>query len=248
MKRPGRRFETRVTSILLSIFLFVSIASNYVSALRILPNGWEIPVILGALIIIVEMLSIIFNIDNNIEKVIESFSSTNTIRYDTYHEFYDDLNDSLKRAKKSLCLTHIRDEPPASFVLGQKYFDSIELWCKEHPGASARRITAASNNDMTSWVNEQVETSKRCQNFRVRVCEWKSVFPMINMAILDDEKVFLAISSDAPERTTGIQIEDKGISKYFRDYFDNVWSNSVPADIFLTNNLLVDPQKSSLPE
>lgn len=50
---------------------------------------------------------------------------------------------------------------------------------------------------------------------------------MINMAIIDETKVFLAITADIAERTAGLQINDHAMAKYFSDYYDNVWAHSI---------------------
>lgn len=101
-------------------------------------------------------------------------------------------------------LTHIRDEPPTHFVLGKSYFDKIEKWCLEHPPCPVRRITALNNEAMIQWAEELFKMTKRNGNFHVRICDWKSRFPMINMAIIDETKVFLAITADIAERTAGL--------------------------------------------
>ncbi len=224
--RFDHRFETRIVSIILSIFMILSILSGYIEKFIDIPSRWEIPIILLALLMITRMLPTIYNIDENMRKLRQEIGYMEVKRYDTYGEFYKDLEISLSMAKVSLDLTHIRDDPPDHFVLGESYFDRIEKWLIEHPGFPCRRIIAVNNEPMSRWADELSEMTKKHRNFHVRACDWSSKFPMINMAIIDGEKVFLAITADIAERTAGLRIEDPAMAKYFGDYYDNVWAHS----------------------
>lgn len=218
--------QAKVVSWILGVFFILSFVSDFLKELKILPNGWELPVILGALIVIIQMLTASYSVDQKTEKILERLGSANTMRYDRYSELYNDLAIAVSQAQRSLLLTHIRHEPPSTFKLGQKYFDSIESWCSSHPDGVVKRITTDSNNEMKMWIAEQIKLSEKYPNFYVRICHWNASFPMINMAILDDRKVFLTITGDTPESTAGIQIDDPSIAKYFKEYFDNLWAKS----------------------
>lgn len=228
------RFEVKITSIALSIFTIFAIMSGYLGKFIQIPKSWEIPIILAALLMITRMLSTLYHVDENIKKILEKEGVINIKRYDAYGEFYHDLGIALGNAKHSLDLTHIRNDPPEQFVLGKSYFDSIEKWCAKNPGAPVRRITATNNSLMLDWAKELYETTKRCPNFHVRICDWRSKYPMINMAIIDGKTVFLAITADIAERTAGLKINDPSMAKYFSDYYDNVWAHSTDVEDHLS--------------
>lgn len=221
-----QHFEIKVASLILAVFIIVSIMSGYIEKFVHLPKGWEIPIILASLLLISRTLMTLYRVDDNIKKLLSNIGWMEVKRYDTYQDFYHDLNIEMKKAKISLDLTHIRNEPPADFVLGKAYYDGVKDWCQSNPGAPVRRITAINNLQMLNWAHQLLNMSDECKNFYVRICDWQSEFPMINMAILDHSKVFVAITSDVAERTSGLQINDKIMAKYFCDYFENVWAHS----------------------
>ncbi|RJX20358.1 MAG: hypothetical protein C4570_03880 [Ammonifex sp.] len=234
-EEKNHQLEIKVTSVLLGVFTIIGLLSNYLEHTRLLPKGWEIPVILAALLMVIRTVSKVYTLDQNVKALVSMTGWVDVRKYDTYEEFYKDLNEALKQAKYSLDLTHIRSEPPSYFLMGKKYYDKLETWCEDHPGSPVRRITAVNNIEMLEWCKEMLKIKEKHKNFYVKVCNWQADFPMLNMAITDGTRVFLAISGDIPEKTSGLQINDPGIARYFKDYFDNVWARSQDLDAFLSS-------------
>ncbi|MCH9806711.1 MAG: hypothetical protein K0U74_03175 [Alphaproteobacteria bacterium] len=225
MRFPAR-LEAAVTSGVLATLFLVALLSEYLEKLVKLPSGWENAMIFLALLSIVRLLGTIIKIDQDMQLLIRQSGVKAIEKYETYEDFYHDLSQALKAAKRSLDLTHIRPEPPSSFRLGAAYFDSIEAWCEKNPAGSVRRIISLENQAMQQWGQELLVVMQRHPNFRARACDRRATFPMINMAIVDERVVFLAITADSAERTSGIRINDERIAAYFLEYYNNIWSKS----------------------
>lgn len=155
--------------------------------------------------------------------------------YATYSEFYRDSLLALGQTSEKVDLTHIRDETPQDFQGVLDWYEEIIKWCDEHQYGKLRRIIAISNERMLAWAQELAEQIKNrpYYNFEVRVCQWKSNFPAINMVIFDRRRVFIALTGFGATETAGFQISDHLIANYFIDYYNNIWVKSDNLNDFL---------------
>jgi hypothetical protein len=222
------KIDAKVTQVILAVLIVISIVAGYFSNIINLPDNWEIPVILAALLLIVNMLKKLYVVDENTRKLLENLEVDVLKKYDTYDEYYSDLKNAVANAKKSLDLTHIRHEPPSAFSNSEKYFDSIRDWCRKNRSGYMRRVTTISNERMKQWVRELKATEQEVSNYHVRICKWDAPFPMVNMSIIDKEMVFIALTADIAEKTCGLLIKDKKACLYFVQYFENIWAASAP--------------------
>jgi len=221
-----KKFNNQLELKIISFFLILSIFSGFIEKIVDLPDGWEITLIFIAILMITRMLSTLYNIDSNIEKIIET-EGLGLIHYHSYQEFFKALEDEISQPPSSMDLTHIRKDPPSGLRSGKNYFLEMEKMIKKNPDCIVRRIISIDSPEMLEWAEELLElTEKHDTNFKVNVCDWNVGFPMINMSIIDGTKVFLAITANFVNDTPGIQIRDPEIVEYFIDYYDNMWANS----------------------
>lgn len=227
------KINARVTQVILFFLMLFSIIADYLENLIKLPSNWELPVILAALILIVNMLKKLYEVDENTKKLLENLEIDVLTKFDRYDSFYKELTIAMKGATTSLDLTHIRHEPPSSFTNSDKFFDGVQTWCKKNPTGYLRRVTTVCNEDMKNWVRELKRTENEVNNYHVKICEWSTEFPMINMAIIDKKNVFLTLTGDISERTCAILIKDRKAAQYFVQYFDNMWalSKKIPSEL-----------------
>jgi hypothetical protein len=75
----------------------------------------------------------------------------------------------------------------------------------------------------------------KCRRFEVRVVDWRVDAPAVNMAIIDNEVVFLAVTSDSVTRTGGIAVEEREVASHFSDYYRTLWNASTPLEKLLTD-------------
>ena len=158
--------------------------------------------------------------------------------YPTYQSYYSDLLSMLGSTKSKVDLTHIRNEPPAEFRGTSDWFEKVIEWTNDHPMGRVRRIIAVRNNEMFEWAKQLalVEEESKHANFTVRVCDWGSDFPAVNMAIFDRERVSVALTGADASETAGFSISDKAITNYFIDYYNNIWASSMPLKKFIAQH------------
>jgi len=155
--------------------------------------------------------------------------------YATYRAFYNDLLITLENTQYKIDLTHIRDEPPSDFEGASDWFERVILWADEHPLGRVRRIISITNDKMRSWATELLITiqERKHGNFEVRVCDWHASFPAVNMAIFDRRRVFIALTGAGATETAGFNVSEHTITDYFVDYYNNIWSQSIPLRKYL---------------
>lgn len=220
-----RRYVLTTILVLAAVFTLVeSIVSQFIT----IPENWFVFVIFVTMIAIVEMLKNVEDLERSFEDVLSESGWSQVTRYPNFENFYEDLSESVEDAEESLYLTHIRNESPDDFDAEstKEYFDKLEHWCQTHPSGRVKRITTLSNPKMVSWGEELVQRTERISNFYVRICDWEFKFPFINLAIIDEQEVYIALTADQAEETTGLRIQDDEIATSFVKYFNNVWSKS----------------------
>lgn len=72
--------------------------------------------------------------------------------------------------------------------------------------------------------------TEEINNFYVRVCDWELDFPFINLAIIDEEEVYIALTADTAQETTGVRIQDEHVADSFVSYFNHMWGESESID------------------
>lgn len=126
-------------------------------------------------------------------------------------------------------LSHVRPDPPKAFSKGQKYFEQVERWARNHKGeGTVRRLISLSSLEMKEWASQLAKVCEELNNFEVRVIDWSMDFPMINMAIIDGREVYLALTPRHPHETVGMRVVDSGLARHFQDYFFTMFNSGEP--------------------
>lgn len=141
------------------------------------------------------------------------------------------------RWQKPPRLTHIRDNPPADFgEHASGWFEAVVEWLEAVPERSVRRLIAVRNEAMYLWAEQLQQVGSKIARFQVRVVTWTIDAPAINVAIIDDNVVFLAVTGEMLERTRGIAVEDTSVAHYFSDYYNNLWHCAQPLGEYLQDH------------
>lgn len=174
-------------------------------------------------------------VKKRLEEVARNRSFSQITPYPTYQAYYNDLLLMLDKATTRIDLTHIRNQPPDDFRGVNEWFNRVLHWAEDHPMGRLRRIIAVANGDMYEWAESLHEVEKKLEtaNFEVRVCDWQSSFPSVNMAIFDRKIASIALTSSDATDTAGFSVTQPLITEYFVDYYNNIWSTSVPLGRFL---------------
>lgn len=188
---------------------------------------WGIPVVLAALFTITKIVRPLPMIQKDV-RYLREIANVGVQRMPTVRDFYEGLILGLQEAASTIDLTHIRDEPPRDFgPSAGDFFSRLVKWCQAEDGRSIRRLIAVKSPAMHAWAQELAEETQDIPQFEIRVVAWSSEFPALNMAIIDEKAVYLALTGSTVQRTRGLAIEDSTTAQYFRDYYENIWQSAV---------------------
>lgn len=236
-----RRFtsstEDRVLLIFLGLLFALSVAVPVLESLtdRRIPPSWTVPVILAALYAILRLVGAVPEIRTDV-RYLREVADVRVQRMPNVKEFYESLDGAVRNATSTLDLTHIRDTPPGDFGdQATRFFAQLVDWCTVE-GRSARRIICVRNPAMLAWARQLADETRHLSRFSVRVVDWSTEAPAINMAIVDGKAVYLALTGATTERTRGLGIEDEDATQYFSDYYDNLWRGARDLDGWLARD------------
>lgn len=229
------RMERRALTAILAVLTIASI----VTAIFSVPAAWQTPLVLIALILIINLLNPVEEIHRDVRylrNVKETAAPSRT--FATTQEFFGDLGEAVERATSTLDLTHIRDHPPQAFgTEAEDYAETVTDWLRRDSSHSARRIISVRSPAMLAWAQHLAKVQDGVPGYHIRVVDWSIGAPALNMAIVDKSAVFLALTGETVERTRGFAIEDATTADYFTHYYSNLWNSAVDLKEFLTKQL-----------
>ncbi|MFI7611977.1 hypothetical protein ACIBP6_12215 [Nonomuraea terrae] len=152
-------------------------------------------------------------------------------RYPNNREFYGALKSAvLEEAQNQLDVWYVRQFPPSTLAQkeARQYFDSVLRWAKENSSRSVRRLICVNSDAMRAWAVEHYKQTRSVRNYEAHVVEWDIKADLLNMAIVDEQVVFLAFSGGTSQVIRGMSMDDPEAAKYFTDYFNQHWLTSTP--------------------
>ena len=229
------RFEARA---LIGGLVLLAIGSIVTAAFNVEP-AWQTPLVLVALLVIIRLLTPVEEIHTDVRFLREAADSVSVELFPGVEPFYRQLAIAREKGTATLDLTHIRDEPPEDF--GDEaagWSDTVAEWLDAGPGRSVRRIISVRSQSMRAWAEhlEQHEASK--PGYEVKVVDWQLKAPAVNMVIIDQKVVFLAITGDTARRTKALGIEDAVSGEYFSSYYTRLWASGTELSDWLVANPL----------
>lgn len=228
--RRIQELENRVLYAALVVLLGASIAS---AALHV-NAAWQSPLIFLALLAILRLVTPVDEIHQDV-KYLRDLAGLSVQTYPTVDAYYIDLRHAVNEATVSLDLTHIRNQAPPEFVGREpsEYFKQVRDWVGASDSRSIRRIISIKNAEMLTWAKQLAEEIEGIPRYRVSVLDWSIESPAINLAIVDQRVVFMAITGETIERTRGIAVEDEHVAAYFVEYYNTLWREAQPLQKFL---------------
>lgn len=221
MQNEAQRTEDRVTQVVLVAAVLGSVAGNLLAV----PVKWQIPLIFVALYGIyrsvlpirqlVADVTVTRETLGRLEALVESHA---IMTFSNANEFYESLTRALDETTSSVDLTHIRAEAPDDFgVSAHGWFSQVRDWVRTDPSSrSVRRIISVQNDAMENWARAlAVETQGL--PFYVSVIDWPLAIPAVNVAILDGQRVYMALPGPTPQRSAGVFTEDVATVRHFRE-------------------------------
>ncbi|MFI7098574.1 helix-turn-helix domain-containing protein [Streptomyces sp. NPDC050161] len=152
--------------------------------------------------------------------------------YRTNPEFYGAAAERVRSARASVRVTYTRCEPPTHYTTpaSAEYFDAILDWAREgSDGRYVQRVIGVPEPagsplpEMLDWARRHHDDTCGIKNYQARVLRWGADADGLNMALIDDNVVFLAFSGGAQEKLNGFSVEDPTFMSYFSGYFDQLW-------------------------
>lgn len=238
-QRLGSRTEDKVIISILVVLFVVSVAIpvfEWMTHDRVPPSVFA-PLVLAALYLLARLVGGIPEIRKDVRYLRDAAASNVRVQQmSNVKEFHDNLRLAVERATSTLDLTHIRETPPSDFgESASSFYDGLVKWCAVE-GRSIRRIICVRNASMYVWAKQLASDVEHLPQFQVRVIDWSTRAPAMNMAIVDGKAVYLALTGASLERTKGLGIEDDTTAKHFEDYYDNLWNAGKDLPVWLAQN------------
>ncbi|MDR3079984.1 MAG: helix-turn-helix transcriptional regulator [Streptomyces sp.] len=163
--------------------------------------------------------------------------------YRDNREFYEAATERARQARSEIRVTYTRRYPPTQYTTraSADYFKAILDWAaaESEDQRSVRRVIGipeqggVPDRDMLAWARQHHQDSKHILNYEASVQRWPVAADGLNMALIDDNVVFLAFSGGPRQRLNGLSVEDPTFMSYFAAYFDQLWASLLPLSTYL---------------
>ncbi|MBA2951034.1 helix-turn-helix transcriptional regulator [Streptomyces himalayensis] len=163
--------------------------------------------------------------------------------YRDNREFYGAAAERVHRARSEIRVTYTRRYPPTQYTTraSAEYFQAILEWAAEESDDErcVRRIIGVPeqggvpDKDMLAWARRHHEDTSHLLNYEANVLRWMAPADGLNMALVDDNAVFLAFSGGSRQRLNGFSVEDPTFMSYFAGYFEQLWAALQPLSTYL---------------
>jgi hypothetical protein len=157
-------------------------------------------------------------------------------RYQDNGEFYAAAHQSIMTASREIRLTYVRQYAPdeVSSSEAAEYFAAILDWAGQPGVRSVKRIwgipvarTRARRNMLDFLRRHLSEIEGRdLRNYQARVYEYAAVADGLNMALIDQEVAYLAISGFGPQDLSGMRIDSSTFTAALTRHFDQLLAGS----------------------
>jgi hypothetical protein len=214
------------------VFLVGLFGFSVVSAVFDFETRWLTPALLLAVLLILRIVWPLGSLRSDIVLLQESVSrltSDRELAKVQFHKspgtFYAAATEAVREAKDRIYVTYLRQEPPDSD--GEPYFRSILDWVNADPSHSVRRVIGRSKSSpaFDRWLVEQKEESAKSNGrYEIKLLDWPLEHDAINMALIDNEHVFLLVAGEHSGRLRGLSVDSPVASNYLVEYFNRLWA------------------------
>lgn len=224
--------KRRVISLVVFAIFVISLIELFASEFVPIPDDWFVPIVFLCLVLLIEMISDLYSIEEKVDLVVEESGYSKVDMYYNYADYFRALSTGLKAADESVHLTHVRHQSPDDFDSQEvdDWFKEVQQWCDRNPSAPVRRITTLSNENMLEWGETLEKYTNEKSNFYIKTIDWELEFPMVNIVIFDEEEVYLTLTSDTAEQTKGVRVRDPEMARAYVEYFNYMWRCSKDLD------------------
>jgi hypothetical protein len=207
----------RVEGLVFRAFLIGAVITSVILDLLNVDVKWYVPAIFMAMYLIYQTLIGMRLREPGLESTF----------YGSNSEFYSSTQRKMQSATRHIWVTYVRLVPPPGFESPEadSYFKYGIAWARQNRDREFRRIVGAPDGGpVSAWLVQHYEETKSVGNYLVRVSPFSGPVDGINIAIIDDRAVFIALSGEG-NRLTGHSLETAEAVHAFREYFLQWWDS-----------------------
>lgn len=161
--------------------------------------------------------------------------------YRNNSEFYSAAAEYARSASSIMRLTYLRHVPPVQITSQEAadYFAAVLEWARQPGHRSALRIISAPMSGqapepiMLNWIKSHYVDVQEVLNYDVRILPWMPRGDGLNMALFDEDTVFVAVSGESRQHVNGLTLSGRRVHQYFADHFTQLWHNAEPIQSFV---------------
>lgn len=141
-------------------------------------------------------------------------------------EFYTKAEKEVVLAEKSIDITHFYPLPTTKTITEKRYFETLSNIIRMDK-ITVRRIASINNKENYEWVKSSISEHRDRYNFHVKYNSRVSdEFPLLNILIFDNKKVFVGVYQEVAVPEKAIFIDNETIATVFRAYYQTIWGKS----------------------
>ncbi len=162
---------------------------------------------------------------------------------DGYDAFYKRTEQEALKAKRSIDVTHFFPIPPTDIHNGavNSYFKALEKIIIERKPVIVRRVVTIKSPEKLEWVKDTIYRLKNEGNFYVHYSNLPEDFPLLNILIFDNTKVFIGIYSETAELRKAMFVDNSAVAAVFCEYFEKIWDKTEKD--FLKSGMKINERK-----
>jgi hypothetical protein len=168
---------------------------------------------------------------NHSEKSIASLINRDVfIFFETDEEIYKYLVDRYQHIEKSIDITHFGNGIPSDRVEDETYSEFYKSLRKimQEEKIKVRRVCLARNKKSLNWMKELVKDFPDNPKFNLGCYSGNLSITLTSFMILDETEVLV---THGKKELSGfcrtVSIKDRNIVKFYRDYFNDLYVNSI---------------------
>jgi hypothetical protein len=164
-------------------------------------------------------------VEEGVDHIITSLRGIDIRLYEDRDEMFASLEHEIKRAKRSIDTTHLMLSAPSGEIpAAQHYYDTFSKVIKGGK-IKVRRVVLMQELAHLEWVREMLAEFSGYPFFLGCYLHPFYPVPMINLIIIDGEKVWLGGGDTYEVRT--LSSNHLLFAKLFQEYFDKLWRDSM---------------------
>lgn len=143
-------------------------------------------------------------------------------------------------------VTYIRQYPPSDVAseAAKDYFKGLVEWARSDGGHQFQRIIGipvidgVPSKEVLEWVRDEHGETADIKNYELRAFGWTPRGDCVNIALMDENVSFFAISGlTGPQDVKGCRVHSRILNVMLTSYFDQLWHGVDPVEKYLRDNL-----------